>query len=89
MGFCRSHSSGDNCSMSQRTIVQLIDDLDGSPIPGGMGRTVLFEIDGINYEMDLTDAHLDELRAALAPYVSAGRRSSGRLAMKQRKTRST
>jgi len=75
--------------MSRRTITQLIDDLDGIVIPGGLGRTVLFEFDGTTYEIDLTDAHIDELRAALAPYLSAGRRSFGGLALKQRKTRST
>ena len=75
--------------MSRRTIVQLIDDLDGTVIPGGLGRTLLFEFDGTSYEIDLTDAHIDELRAALAPYLSAGRRSSGGLAVRQRKTRST
>jgi len=75
--------------MSRRTITQLIDDLDGSVIPGGLGRTLLFEFDGTNFEIDLTDAHIDELRAALAPYLSAGRRSSAGLAVKQRKTRSS
>ena len=75
--------------MSQRTIVQLIDDLDGSVIPGGLGRTLLFEVNGTTYEIDLNDAHIDELRAALAPFLSAGRRLSGGLAMKQRKTRAT
>jgi len=73
--------------MSQRTIVQLIDDLDGTVIPGGLGRTLLFELDGTTYEIDLADAHIDELRTALAPYLSAGRRLSAGLAMKQRKTR--
>ena len=74
--------------MSQRTITQLIDDLDGTVIPGGMGRTVLFEFDGTSYEIDLTDAHLDELRTALAPYVAAGRRTSRGVTMKQRRARS-
>ena len=74
--------------MSRRTITQLTDDLDGSVIPGGLGRTLLFEFNGTNYEIDLTDAHIDELRAALAPYLSAGRRLSGGLAVRQRKTRS-
>ena len=73
--------------MSRRTIVQLVDDLDGSVIPRGMGRTVPFEFDGTAFEIDLADAHIDELRAALAPYLSAGRRLSGGLSMKQRKMR--
>ena len=75
--------------MARRTISQLIDDLDGSVIPGGMGRTLAFEFDGTTYEIDLTDAHADDLAAALAPYVRAGRRSSRGLAIKQRKKRST
>jgi hypothetical protein len=74
--------------MARRPMTQLIDDLDDSVIPGGMGRTVLFEVDGTSYEIDLTDAHVDELKALLAPYTNAGRRSSGGLAMKQRRTRS-
>jgi hypothetical protein len=74
--------------MARETITQLIDDLDGTVIFGGMGRTVLFEFDGTSYEIDLTDAHVDQLRDALAPYVSAGRRTSRGVAMKQRKTRS-
>jgi hypothetical protein len=73
--------------MSRKTLIQLIDDLDGSVIPGGMGRTVLFELDATTYELDLTDAHLEDLRAVLAPYVRAGRRTSRNLALKQRKKR--
>jgi hypothetical protein len=75
--------------MARRTITRLTDDLDGSVISGGLGRTLLFEFDGTDYEIDLTDAHIDELRAALAPYLSAGRRLTGSLAVKQRKTRSS
>ena len=37
-------------------------------------------MDGLAYEIDLTDAHAQQFREVLAPYVSAGRRvtSSGR-----------
>jgi hypothetical protein len=74
--------------MAKKTLVQFIDDLDGSVIPGGMGRSVMFEFDGTVYEIDLTDAHVDELRDVLAPYVAAGRRTSRDIALKQRRTRS-
>lgn len=73
--------------MAKQTLVQLIDDLDGSVIPGGMGRTVLFEFDGTNYEIDLKDANLGKLRDAIALYVDAARRTSRGVVRKQRRTR--
>ena len=40
----------DGC-MATRTITTLVDDLDGSDIPRGLGETVRFGIDGENYEI--------------------------------------
>ena len=37
-----------------------------------------FGLDGVNYEIDLNDEHAAELRDALAPWVSKGRRTGGR-----------
>jgi hypothetical protein len=37
---------------------------------------VRFAIDGNSYEIDLNSAHAEELRAALSPYLSAGRRTA-------------
>jgi hypothetical protein len=62
--------------MAQKVVVQLVDDLDGTPIEDGTGSTVAFAIDGTSYEIDLSDAHAGELRDALAPYLRAGRRVS-------------
>lgn len=59
--------------MARQIIHQLIDDLDGAEL-GVEGRTVRFGLDGRDYEIDLSAAHADELVAALAPYVEAGRR---------------
>ncbi len=59
--------------MVQRVEILLTDDLDGSQIPSGMGETVPFAIDGITYEIDLGTRHAAALRAALRPYVEAGR----------------
>lgn len=58
--------------MAQRTILQLIDDLDGSEAD----ETVLFSLDGRSYEIDLTSENADRLRAALNPWTAAGRRVS-------------
>lgn len=65
--------------MARRIVHQLVDDLDDSVLEVGEGETVLFSLDGIAYEIDLSDANAAALRDAMAPYVSAARRiSSGR-----------
>jgi hypothetical protein len=59
--------------MAQRIQTFFIDDLDGSEAEG----TVLFGLDGTQYEIDLSTDHAKELRTALAPYIEAGRRVAG------------
>jgi hypothetical protein len=59
--------------MARKIVHQLIDDLDGTLIEVGDGETVLFSLDGVAYEIDLTDANAAELRDAFARYVSAAR----------------
>jgi len=59
--------------MVQRVEILLTDDLDGSELPAGKGETVLFALDGTSYEIDLRTRHAAALRAALGPYVEAGR----------------
>ena len=56
--------------MATRRIVTRVDDLDGSPD----AHPVRFGLDGRDYEIDLTDAHADQFRELLAPYLSAARR---------------
>jgi Lsr2 len=56
--------------MARQTVVQLIDDLDGSEAQG----TVAFGLDGTNYEIDLSDQHASALRDAFAPYVAHGQK---------------
>ena len=60
--------------MAQRVNIVLEDDLDGSPAD----ETVTFALDGVTYEIDLSDANATKLRDALAPYVGHGRRAGGR-----------
>jgi hypothetical protein len=64
--------------MAQKTFVQLVDDLDGTALSDGIGKTVTFALEGVSYEIDLSQAHAEELTKALAPYVAAGRKISGR-----------
>src|SRR5438270_10987412 len=58
--------------MAQKTIVQLIDDID----QGAAEETVSFGLDGANYEIDLSKKNADKLRDALATYVANARRSN-------------
>lgn len=60
--------------MAQRRVVILEDDLDG----GEAAESITFGLDGVTYEIDLSEAHAEELREALSPYVTAGRRTGGR-----------
>lgn len=57
--------------MASRTVVTFVDDLDGSDAD----ETVQFALDGVTYEIDLGRAHASSLRAGLAPWVDAARRS--------------
>ena len=60
--------------MAQKVVVSLVDDLDESDAD----ETVEFGLDGVTYEIDLTDAHATSLRDTLASYVAAARRTGGR-----------
>lgn len=63
----------------KKTTIQLVDDLDGSVIADGEGRTVSFAFDGAGYEIDLSDANVEAFARALAPYIGAARSSGARL----------
>jgi hypothetical protein len=61
--------------MARRIIHQLVDDLDGEVLEPGTGAEVSFSLDGISYEIDLSDSHAEELREKLAPWIAAGRKT--------------
>ena len=54
--------------MARRIVHQLVDDLDGTVLEVGEGETVHFSLDGVAYEIDLTEDNAAAFRAALAPY---------------------
>jgi nucleoid-associated protein Lsr2 len=59
--------------VEQRTQVILEDDLDGS----GADHTVQFGVNGVTYEIDLSQANAGKLDSALQPFIKASRRISG------------
>jgi hypothetical protein len=59
--------------MAQRTVVVLVDDLDGEPAD----TTVHFGLDSREYELDLSEANAQALREAFARYIPAARKTSG------------
>ena len=70
--------------MAQKIEVAIIDDLDGESVADCPG--VQFGLDGVTYEIDLTQDNAERLRETLADYVTAARRTGGR---RQRSSRVT
>jgi hypothetical protein len=62
--------------MAQKTIVQLIDDLDGTT--SDTIETIAFGLDGVTYEIDLGEGNAGKLRGHLADFISSARRTGGR-----------
>ena len=60
--------------MAQRTILELVDDLDG----GKADETVTFALDGVEFEIDLSADNAARLRDAFAEFVGHARRTGGR-----------
>jgi hypothetical protein len=58
----------------KKTTVQLIDDLDGSVIEAGAGRSLTFGIDGDLFGIDLSEANELRMRQALEPYIKVARK---------------
>ena len=69
--------------MAQKVQVILVDDIDG----GEAEESVSFAIDGVNYEIDLSESNAIALREALAPWVGHARRVGGRSGGGRRGTR--
>src|SRR5919202_4069965 len=60
--------------MAQKVQVILVDDVDG----GEASETVSFALDGVSYEIDVSESNAAALRDALAPWVGHARRVGGR-----------
>jgi hypothetical protein len=66
--------------MAQRVQIVLEDDLDG----GEAAETVTFGLDGVSYEIDLSDQNAHKLRDELASWIGHARRAGGRRAAGRR-----
>ncbi len=60
--------------MAQRVQVILVDDLDG----GEAAETISFALDGVSYEIDLSDDNAEKFRNEMAEWTANARRSGGR-----------
>jgi len=60
--------------MAKKISIEISDDTDGSRAD----QTVPFGLDGVSYEIDLSNANASALRAAIEPYLAAARRTGGR-----------
>lgn len=78
--MARAESLEKESVVARRTIVELIDDIDGSEA----STTVEFGLDGVTYEIDLSEQNAAALRADLSSWVEKARRSTA-----GRRTRST
>lgn len=59
--------------MAKKTIARYFSDISGEAIEAD-SPTVTFAIDGVTYEIDLSESEQNALTEALAPYVAAGRK---------------
>jgi hypothetical protein len=57
--------------MAQRVTVELEDDLDGGPA----AETVRFGVDGLEYEIDLSNKNATAFRRKLAPFIDHARKA--------------
>lgn len=61
--------------MAKKVTVTLVDDFDGE---GAADETVEFGLDGVTYEIDLSNKNAGKLRADLKQWIESGRRVGGR-----------
>jgi hypothetical protein len=55
--------------LARYVMTRLVDDIDGSQAV----TTLSFSLDGLSYEIDLSESHLSALQEALDPFISAAR----------------
>ena len=61
--------------MAQRTILELLDDLDPEQVAA---ETVSFGLDGQSYDIDLTEDHAADLRESVSEWSQHARKAGGR-----------
>ncbi len=66
--------------MAQKVQVILVDDVDG----GEADETVTFSLDGVNFEIDLSETNAESLRDSLGEWIGHARRVGGRASGRSR-----
>jgi hypothetical protein len=64
--------------MATKVLTTLQDDFDGSQAT----QTIRFALDGIEYEIDVSDRNANRLRNSLGDFIAHGRKVGGRRARK-------
>jgi len=59
--------------MAQQVVVRLTDDIDGDGTAAD--ETLSFALDGVSYVIDVSAAHAQDIRDALAPFLPYARRA--------------
>lgn len=72
--------------MAKKVIEVLVDDLTGTEINAGDGESIEFAYRGTNYSIDLTRDNADKFDQALATYIAAATKISGRRARPTHRT---
>jgi hypothetical protein len=63
--------------VAKKTIVEIIDDIDGEPIESG-GETIRFAVNGTEYSIDLNGKNATEFHRKMNYYIKHGERIGGR-----------
>ncbi|MGA9870817.1 MAG: Lsr2 family protein [Rhodococcus sp. (in: high G+C Gram-positive bacteria)] len=67
--------------MAKKVYVQLVDDIDDKPIESG-GEHIAFSVNGVEYEIDLSDKNAKEFHRKLDYYIEHAARVGGKRAKK-------
>lgn len=68
----------------KKTQVVLVDDIDG----GAADDTIVFAFKGVSYEIDLSEAHIEEMTADFAKWTQKARRVGGSQTRSRSRSRS-
>ncbi|QHE73744.1 Lsr2 family protein (plasmid) [Rhodococcus sp. ZPP] len=63
--------------MARKTVVELVDDLDGSVIEAGEGEHITFSVNGVDYEIDLKTKNAREFLKTMDFYIDHATKIGG------------
>ncbi|TQC42626.1 Lsr2 family protein [Rhodococcus sp. WS4] len=64
--------------MARQTVIEHVDDIDGTPIVEGKGETIAFSVNGIEYEIDLSAKNAKDFHKKLDHYIDHATKVGGR-----------